>query len=452
MLKSRFLARYGSLVVLALLCAISSSLTVTRQFPVTARAGEQLARSILRDEGQQASVAIVIRKDVEQDRLFADAVAGTLQAAGARVARIEGSPGDLVAQFTRLAESWEHVDAIATHARTANWGPLRDENLRSLGEQLPAFRETRVHQPASYVWPTFLTRDNLVHVLNRNSDIAIIAIGMTLVIITAGIDLSVGSLVALAAVVCSVTLQRALGGEKAGPSAIVVGCGAALLVAGFCGTINGIMITRFRIPAFIVSLSMMMIARGLALIIAVRPQGGGRSSQGTPEAVIVETPGFTAIADGRWLGIPNPIWIMLGLFVLAHALMTRTAWGRYIYAVGGNPEAARLSGVPVKLVLLSVYALCGALAGLTGVLDASRFGGRPNAGQLYELQAIAAVVVGGASLSGGEGRIFGTLVGSLIIAVIDNGLNMAGVGPYERMVVFGLLILLAVGLDQLRRS
>jgi len=133
--------------------------------------------------------------------------------------------------------------------------------------------------------------------------------------------------------------------------------------------------------------------------------------------------------------------------------MTRTSLGRYIYAVGGNAEAARLSGVPVYGVLILVYALCGVLAGLSGVLDAARFnGGRPSAGVLYELQVIAAVVVGGTSLAGGEGRIFGTLIGSLIIAVIQNGLNMAGVTSYEQMVVFGLLILAAVLLDQLKKQ
>jgi len=142
---------------------------------------------------------------------------------------------------------------------------------------------------------------------------------------------------------------------------------------------------------------------------------------------------------------------MLLLFVAAHLLMTRTMFGRYVYAVGGNPEAARLSGVPVTAVLLAVYCLCGAFAGLAGIVDASRFeGGRPNAGELYELQVIAAVVVGGASLAGGRGRISGTLIGAMIIAVIQNGLNIAGVASYEQKVVFGALILAAVLLDRLQ--
>jgi ribose transport system permease protein len=143
---------------------------------------------------------------------------------------------------------------------------------------------------------------------------------------------------------------------------------------------------------------------------------------------------------------------MIALYVMAHIVMTRTALGRYIYAVGGNPEAARLSGVNVYGVLILVYTICGAMAGLGGIVDASRFeGGRPNAGSLYELQVIAAVVVGGTSLAGGEGRVFGTLIGALIIAVIQNGLNMAGVEPYDQMVVFGCLILAAVLLDLLKK-
>jgi ribose transport system permease protein len=152
------------------------------------------------------------------------------------------------------------------------------------------------------------------------------------------------------------------------------------------------------------------------------------------------------------LGIPNPIVLMILLYIVAHLVMSRTSFGRYLYAVGGNPEAARLSGVPVLGVLIAVYAISGAMAGLAGIVDASRFmGGRPSAGVLYELRVIAAVVVGGTSLAGGEGRVFGTLIGALIIAVIQNGLNMAGVQSFDQMIVFGLLILAAVLLDQLKK-
>jgi ribose transport system permease protein len=169
--------------------------------------------------------------------------------------------------------------------------------------------------------------------------------------------------------------------------------------------------------------------------------------------VKIDAPSFAWLGNGELFGIPNPILLMILLYIVAHVVMTRTSFGRYIYAVGGNPEAARLSGVPVFTVLILVYAICGAMAGLGGIVDASRFeGGRPNAGEMYELQVIAAVVVGGTSLAGGEGRVFGTLIGALIMAVIQNGLNMAGVKSYEQKVVFGLLILAAVLLDQLKKQ
>ncbi|MCA9030023.1 MAG: ABC transporter permease, partial [Planctomycetaceae bacterium] len=198
----------------------------------------------------------------------------------------------------------------------------------------------------------------------------------------------------------------------------------------------------------------MMIIRGLALIIAVRYQSYGSDGaiDALPEAIAITSPGFSWLGNGKLLGIPNPIWLMLALFVLTHVMMTRTPLGRYIYAVGGNPQAAHLSGVPVKKVLILVYVLCGISAAIGGFIDASRFeGGRPGAGDTYELQVIAAVVVGGTSLAGGEGRIMGTLIGALIIAVIQNGLNIAGVQAYEQKVIFGSLILAASFLDQLKK-
>jgi len=314
---------------------------------------------------------------------------------------------------------------------------------------------TQVYQPSSYIWPSFLTRNNILNVIKNNAEIAIIAIGMTLVIITAGIDLSVGSVLALSGVITAVAIQAWAGGANAGTAKMIAACLIGVGACGLCGAFNGVMVTLFHVPAFVVTLAMMMVARGLALIIAVRYQSdlAGGATEGTPEAVKIEAASFGWIGNGELLGIPNPIILMVLLFVIAHVVMTRTAFGRYIYAVGGNSEAARLSGVPVFGVLILVYAICGVMAGLGGIVDASRFeGGRPNAGALYELQVIAAVVVGGTSLAGGEGRIFGTLIGALIIAVIQNGLNIAGVKPYEQMVVFGLVILGAVVLNSLKKQ
>ena len=196
-----------------------------------------------------------------------------------------------------------------------------------------------------------------------------------------------------------------------------------------------------------------MAARGFAMILAVNYQAilAGGTNRGTPESVGIEATDFALLAQGDFFGVPNPIPLTLVLYVIAHIVMTRTSLGRYIYAVGGNPEAARLSGVPVFGVLIFVYAMCSLLAGLAGLIDASRFnGGRPDAGDLFELKVIAAVVVGGTSLAGGQGRIFGTLTGVLIIGVIQNGLNIANVPTFEQGPIYGMLILAAVLLDRMK--
>jgi len=450
-----WLAERGSIVVLILLCAWYSFATLSEQHPNTPEAGREVAASILEQHGGNARVLIITRETL-QDRAFAAALEQTLTAAGATVTeRIHGAPADARAALERAAENDQPLTAIAVNQAASEWGPLQPDRLQRLAESAPALKDVTLIQPRSYVWPTFLTRQNLLNVINQNADIAIIAIGMTLVIITAGIDLSVGSLLAVSAVATAIAVQELAGGAAAGTLSLI---GSALLGIGLCvlgGVFNGLMVTWFRVPAFVVTLGMMMVARGLALIIAVRYQRvlSGGTTEGTPEAIRITSEAFGWLGNGTLLGIPCPILLMLALYAVAHLVMTRTSIGRYIYAVGGNPEAARLSGVPVFSVLILVYAVCGAMAGLAGIVDASRFeGGRPSAGELYELQVIAAVVVGGTSLSGGEGRITGTLIGALIIAVIQNGLNMAGVASYEQKVVFGILILAAVLLDRFKKK
>ncbi len=435
------LGRNLSVVVLVLLCLISSAATWREQNPITSRSGGAVARQVLEACPAPCSVLVVAR-DTEADRVFAQAIERGLDAAGVRIAgRALGQPRDVRLELERIAGAGGSLDAIATHRIASEWGPVRTAGVR-------------VFAPRSYRWPTFLTARNLLNVVNQNADIAIIALGMTLVILTAGIDLSVGSLLALAGVIAAVAAQEWFGGAAASPAGLLA---AAMLLgvaaAALGGLLSGTMVTAFRVPPFVATLGLMMLARGLALILAVghqrRLSGGG--AEGTPEAVRVDAAAFAWLGNGAVLGVPNPIVLMLVLFVAAHLLMTRTMFGRYVYAVGGNVEAARLSGVPVTAVLLAVYCLCGAFAGLAGMVDASRFeGGRPNAGELYELQVIAAVVVGGASLAGGRGRIAGTLIGAMIIAVIQNGLNIAGVASYEQKVVFGALILAAVLLDRLQ--
>jgi len=451
----RFIADNGSVIVLLALCAYYSVVTLDEQHPNTPAAGQEVAAEILSEFSDTATV-VVISRDSAQDRAFTDAVRGAVETGGGTVlAVVNGEPTDAREALELVGGSFNKVDAIATNHSASGWGPLKPDHLEKAAEKFPGLRGIKLFKPRSYTWPSFLTRENLVNVINQNAVIAIIAIGMTMVIITAGIDLSVGSLLALCGVTTAVAIQQLAGGVNAGAIGLLGACVIGTGVCTLCGVFNGVMVTWFRVPAFVVTLAMMMVARGLALIVAVQYQSAllGGGTEGTPEAVKIEAASFGWLGNGATLGVPNPILLMLALYVLAHITMTKTSVGRYIYAVGGNPEAARLSGVPVFGVLILVYAICGAMAGLAGIVDASRFeGGRPNAGEMYELQVIAAVVVGGTSLAGGEGRIFGTLVGAMIIAVIQNGLNMAGVASYEQKCVFGGLILAAVLLDRFKRK
>jgi ribose transport system permease protein len=222
--------------------------------------------------------------------------------------------------------------------------------------------------------------------------------------------------------------------------AVTVCCGAGIVACGVVGLANGVLITTFAVPPFIVTLGMMLIARGLAFDLA-----DGETIYQVPAE-------FTQLARGAALGMPNVILLMLALYAAAHVLMSHTIFGRHIYAVGGNAEAARLSGVPVRRVVVLVYVISGLFAGLVGVLMASQLkGGDPKYAKDYELYVIAAAVVGGASLSGGEGKIFGTLIGAFLIAVIQNGMNLVGVTAYRQQVVLGAIIVGAVLFDRAKQ-
>jgi ribose transport system permease protein len=312
-------------------------------------------------------------------------------------------------------------------------------NLAKLGQAHPGLAKAKIFQPESYRWPNFLKKENLLNVMKQISVVAIIAIGMTMVIITAGIDLSVGSLIAFSGVITALTIQS-LGGSAPTSGDLWLGAMVGILVCGLAGLFTGGLVTLFRIPAFIATLGIMFIAKGLAFIF----------SDSAP--VPVGNEAFGWLGRGRdFFGLPNSVILMLILFTVAHVVMTRTSIGRYIYAVGGNPEAARLSGVPVKWVLLFVYTLTGLLAGLGGVMEASlHTTGDPKSGDLVELKVIAAVVVGGTSLAGGQGRITGTLIGAFIIAVINNGMNLTGVESHMQKVIYGTVILVAVLIDRLK--
>ncbi|MEX1277067.1 MAG: ABC transporter permease [Bacteroidota bacterium] len=289
----------------------------------------------------------------------------------------------------------------------------------------------------SLLSPYFFSADNLLNVTLQASITAIIAVGMTFVILTGGIDLSVGSLVAFAGIVTTSFLKLDAPAAVIFPAAILVG----LLVGAGSGALAGVFMTRFNIAPFIVTLALMTIWRGAAFMYTE-----GRPIWELPE-------GFSVLGSGRMLGVPNPTIVMIVVFIAAHVVLKYTSFGRHVYAVGGNVEAARVSGINTRRVYVSVYAICGVLSALSGILLASRINsGQPNAGLMYELDVIAAVVVGGASLNGGRGSVLGTFLGAMLIAVLRNGLNLLNVGSYVQQVVVGLVILLAVMLDQWRRK
>lgn len=445
-------ARFGPLIVLLLLCLLFTVRSVSEFHPQSPADGTQLARDVVKQYGTQANV-IVLAGYGDDNQRFAEAVQAELHAQGvgeSATRMFTGIPLKIRGFLDALPADFSPVTVVATNRRTAEAKLLAPERLHARGG---AFAETAVAMPESYSWPAFLTVDNFRNLLNNSAQVAIVAVGMTLVILAAGIDLSVGSVMALAGVMTAVSINSWFGGPEATVWGLIGGCLVGVGVGAVCGVFNGLVTTFLRVPPFIVTLAMFMIARGLAYVIVSGFGHGGAQGEtkAATEVVMIGAKTFGQLAEGRTLGVPNPILIALGLYLLAHFVMSQTSFGRYVYAVGGNREAARLSGVPVYGVLIVVYALCGAAAGLSGIVDASRFGGRPAAGELYELQAIAAVVVGGTSIAGGEGRVLGTLIGTLIIAVIETGLNQdPDVGPYELKVVFGGLILLTVVLDQLK--
>jgi inositol transport system permease protein len=267
----------------------------------------------------------------------------------------------------------------------------------------------------------------------------LIAIGVTMVIITGGIDLSSGSVLALAAVVSTSLAQRLDWSEIKFPGLdvpVIVPILAALAVGAACGLVNGSLIARFKIPPFIATLGMMTIARGFALIYSERPVSGLTDS-------------YNYIGQGEPFGIPVPIVILAVVAIGAHVMLNNTRFGRHIYALGGNEQAARISGINISRVKIGVYTIAGLLAGLSGLVLSSRIGsGQPGLGLGYELDAIASAVIGGTSLSGGIGTIWGTIVGALIIGVLNNGLDLLNVSAYWQTIVKGSIIVVAVIIDE----
>jgi ribose transport system permease protein len=281
--------------------------------------------------------------------------------------------------------------------------------------------------------PHFLTGPNLSTVIRQTTVINIMALGMTLIIISGGIDLSVGSILAFGGFMGTLAMRKGY----SVPVAIAIGIAAGTM----CGLLNGTLITRLRVNPFIVTLGTMGIYRGVTLLI----------SNGLP---VHEIPlKFAILGSGTDIfGIPIVLWILLVCAVAMHVVLEHTRLGRYAFSIGSNPDAAFYAGIPVAFHVTSVYAIAGGLTGLSGMIEASRLmSGQPTAGQGYELQAIAAVVIGGGSLRGGEGSVLGTLVGAFIMGLLSDGSDLLGINPYWQPIIIGTVIILAVWLDELRK-
>jgi len=280
--------------------------------------------------------------------------------------------------------------------------------------------------------PSFLQVSNLRNLFTQISVNAVISLGMTFVILTGGIDLSVGSIVAIAGAVSAVTIKNT--------GSISLGILAALLTGILVGVINGIIVAKGRFQAFVATLATQTIFRGATYVFT-----GGNPISGIGD-------GFVKLTNSRILGIPVPVIITIIVFAICAYLLTQTRYGRYVYAVGGNEDSARLSGISVTGVKTWVYIISGATAAIAGIIVASRIGSAaPTAGNGYELDAIAAIVIGGTNLAGGEGTILGTIIGVLIIGVLSNGLNLMDVSAFYQTIVKGLVILLAV-LIEMKKS
>jgi putative xylitol transport system permease protein len=281
----------------------------------------------------------------------------------------------------------------------------------------------------------FLTSGNILNVLRQTSINGILAMGMTLVILTGGIDLSVGSVLGCAGMVTGSLVT----GEHPYPAALAISAG--LLVGGLLGCVNGLLVAKYKIPPFVATLGMLSSARGLTYMY----------SNGQPIPSLSDE--FLNIGKGVLFGVPIPVFIFLSVFLILYLVLARTVYGRRIYAVGGNEKSARTAGISTKAVIFFAYVICGLLSGLAGlILTARTSSALPQAGIAYELDAIAAVVIGGTSLSGGVGGVVGSLLGALIIGVINNGLDLLGVDSSFQQVIKGAIIVGAVLLDARRHD
>jgi ribose transport system permease protein len=421
-LLNEVFTKYSMVLVLLGLCLFFSVMTVREQQPTPQEAVRQVWVEL---PAPSQWGTVVVASPSPEDQAFAIEFESAWKNAGVSSPEERvwvGTPQEIRKKI--LAQKDQPIEIVlAPGAR--DWVLFEDIETKFPDQKVS------VKKIGGSLWPNFLKRQNLINVVNRIVEIGILAVGMTLVILTGGIDLSVGSLIALASVVTTVLIRDYFGGIDANGQSVILAGLAGIAVCGVCGLFNGCMIVGFKIPPFIATLAMMMIASGIAFMISK-----GQSIDQVPS-----------------VGIPTAVWLMLLIFAFAHSVMTLTTYGRSIYAIGGNEVAARLCGVRVDWIMVATYGISGLLAGLGGLVMASRLGtGDAKYGLMYELYVIAAVVVGGTSLRGGYGSMFGTLVGALIIAVIENGMNLMQIDSYAQKVVFGSIILLAVLIDRFRQK
>ncbi|MDX1983910.1 MAG: ABC transporter permease [Bryobacteraceae bacterium] len=305
--------------------------------------------------------------------------------------------------------------------------------IQRLQRLLPFFTLILLFAGLSIASPDhFLSKTNLSSVVRQTAVINLMALGMTLVIISGGIDLSVGAILAMGGLMGTMAM------EKGQP--IILGVLIGVLTGSVCGLANGLLITRLGINPFIVTLGTLGIIRGSTLII----------SNGLPVHQI--PPSFSYLGEGNLVGVPFVLWVLIACAAAVHVILEHTRLGRYTFSIGSNTDAAHYAGIPVSFHTTAVYAICGMLTGLAGMIEASRLmTGQPTAGQGYELQAIAAVVIGGGSLRGGEGSVVGTLIGAFIMGLLANGSDLLGISPYLQQAIIGAVIIVAVAFDELRK-
>ncbi|MBL8818899.1 MAG: ABC transporter permease [Planctomyces sp.] len=433
------LKNYGTILVLLALVVLFSRATIATQYPEGSEAVRQVADLIVEAAGTEARVFVAFPAS-DADKLMAQSLASTLQDRGVEVVGvIAGRPSDVRSAVQTLLDQGQKIDAVGCSGISAGW---------PFWERMPEIGVQRCYSPRPYDWPNFLKFSNILVILDQAAISAIVAIGMTMVVITGGIDLSVGSLVALSAVVSTLLIQNYGQGTSASVGFVIMAMTAAVLLTTAMGLMNGVLVTIGKLPPFIATLAMMMIASGIAF----RISDGGSFDQ---VPAVFKSPGGTIgikVPGTEFsFGLPMPIVVMVCLYVMAHCVMKYSVVGRILYAIGGNREGARLAGIRVRWSLILTYAIAGTLSGVSGILLASKLGaGNPTFGLMYEMEVIAAVVVGGTSLMGGEGRVLGTLTGAIMIAVIGNGMNLIGLGSFDQKIALGVILLVACLLDRSR--